>query len=286
MPSPRQTVISRRENPSTRLRNPRGIPRSLPLPPPVVRLELLGGALADASVQVALLARFEGLELTGQNLLIDQRLRGLLRVALAQGMICSRLGEMTFLPVNQLKGLENPDQPLISPERLLVVSLGDPARYTLNDFRYVIMRSVMGVKLLEFEGFGISLVNGYRSNFRPERALQAIFDGISDAYDRLPYVYCETHTLGKPVTPFRLVLVEDDPERFEALKGGITSLVAKYRNESPIRLKFDDPKIGPKPEKSTAEAGARAMLESPGAPLTVRCCGSRSARSRGRRRPA
>ena len=200
-----------------------------------VKLRLLGIDLFQAPVPVAVISRFENLDLTGQNLLIDQKLWGVVRMALGQDLVDTALGELTFLPLSRLTNPAKPGQRLIAPENLLVVGLGDLARFSLNDYRYLFMKIVMAVKLLEFDGFGVSLVNASRVNYKPDRTLQAIFDGISDAYERLHYIKTGPPKLSW-FSPLRLVIAEPDPFRFKRLEKAPDQLIESPREQEELAL--------------------------------------------------
>jgi hypothetical protein len=220
-----------------------------------VLVTLVGRRLADVKAPIAVMGCFNDHVLFGQNFQFDQRIGGLVHTVLEQKLLGAELGAMSCLPLTRLsRALAEAAKAGVGPEGtgrhgvgvryLLCVSLGEVAHFSLNDYRFVFMKALMAVKLLGCDSFAVALVNAARVSYRPERTLQAIFDGFADAFDRYGLVRDTVRGSGW-FAPVRLFLAEPDFERFhrleEALRhfesGGDPGLRIRVEAKSPPRAR-------------------------------------------------
>jgi len=197
-----------------------GVQPPEPSPKTRVRVELVCGRLADVGSSMAIVGRFEGLPLSGPAYDFDLLLNNWFKRAIDYGMISSRLGELTFVP---LRGVER--QGLLA-ENLGMVGLGEPGRFSKDDLRYLFMNIVYAVKALGFEEFSTALANAPRYGLRPDRALRAVFDGVLDAYDRLRVIPA-TPGGGSALGPLRMILVEEGLYEHEMISRALDAMVGQ-----------------------------------------------------------
>ena len=213
-------------------------------PPPVtaVDLELVLGRLTDVEAPVTVVGRFEGVPLAGPIAEIDFHLENWIKRGYESGMLGTRLGEITFVPIDHL------DPRPIRPERVLILGMGEAGRLSPDDLRFAVMNAVLAVKGLRLDGFSTALFTARRFGMRFDRAVRSVFDGIEDAYVRLRCVDTRTDQ-SQLLTPFKLTLVDPDRDRLQLIQERIKAIAKECPT---LKLRMNYVEIGPQPATGRA----------------------------------
>ena len=188
-----------------------------------IEIDLVLGSLTDIDSEVAVVGRLEGIPMAGPIRDFDMHLDNWLKRAFEQGMISNRVGELTFIPLEQF------DPPRIQPKRILVVGMGEAGRLSPDDVRFIYTNIICAVKALNFDGFSTTLYNSQHYGLRLDRAVRAVFDAALDAYDRLRSADL-SQGRSRLLSPLKLSIAEPDPEKNKALARRIDMIARETPN--------------------------------------------------------
>jgi hypothetical protein len=160
------------------------------------------------------------LPLPGPGQEFDFLLRSWLSRALEVGMIGSGLGELFLLPLRQLLS-----EGILKYDDLLLAGMGQPGEFAADDLRFLMNNVTVAVRTLGKDSLATSLIGSHRGELSVDMAGQAYLQGILDGCERCRGMYEglpeeEQKRVSRTIfCELRVVLVEQDPDRAEEVRG-------------------------------------------------------------------
>src|SRR5262249_45215146 len=127
-------------------------------PDVALNVTLIQGGLTNVKAQVAIVARYEGLEGAGATKAFDAILESCVTRAIDLGIIGSGVGRL--FPIN-LQRLHEAGK--VNVEYLLLAGMGEPGSFAADDLRYMMSNVTVAVKCLRYDHICTSLF-GTRRN--------------------------------------------------------------------------------------------------------------------------
>ena len=214
--------------------------------PACVHIEIVEGGLSNVRSQVAVTARYEGLDLVGTAKAFDRKLDSWLSRAVDLGMICSDLGRL--FPVNLERRFQAGG---VNVEYLLLLGMGVPGQFSSDDLRYLMCNMTVALKSMRYDTVCTSLLGTRRNEIQIEHAARAFLRGLVDGYDRFAAIVesiTENRDLYSEVAgqPLKITVVEANHvkaqkilDAFKALENQIPGLQLEVGDGGSVAPDFD-----------------------------------------------
>lgn len=211
-----------------------------------VHIEIVEGGLSNIRSQVAVTARYEGLDLVGTAKAFDRKLDSWLSRAVDLGMICSDLGRL--FPVNLERRFQAGG---VNVEHLLLLGMGVPGQFSSDDLRYLTCNMTVAVKSMRYDTVCTSLLGTRRNELQIDHAARAFLRGIVDGYDRFAAIVeslTENRDLYNEVAgqPLKITVVEPNHDKarrildaFKSLENQIPGLQLEVGDGGSVAPDFD-----------------------------------------------
>ena len=164
-------------------------------PATLIHVEVVRGGCTNVKAPVAVGYHYQGLPLSGAAQAFDHQIDSWLSRALPLGIIGSGLGQLFLFPLPKTR-----EAGKVAADNLLLVGLGEPGHFALDDLRFVMANVTVAVKGLGHPHLSTGLIGMRRNDLLTDRALRAFLTGVLDGTEN-----------------FRAMLegVTEDRERFQ-----------------------------------------------------------------------
>lgn len=221
----------------------------------LVHIEVIYGGITNVKVPVAIGPRYQGLALAGSAKAFDRLLDSWLTRALDLGMIGSGLGQ--FFPINLQRRREAGK---CNVENLLLVGMGEPGHFAVDDLRYLMSNITVAVKSMGYHQVSTTLIGTRRNELPIEHAVRGFLEGILDGYEHFRVIADAVtdrreHFQELADQPLSIALVEGDKEKaqriYEAFEAvGQERLIPRLQLEV---ARGDDVPPEPVPDSTAAD---------------------------------
>ena len=112
--------------------------------------------------------------------------------------------------------------------------MGEASHFTRSDLQLIYMNVVMALKLGNFDGFSVTMINASRYGLTLDRAVLTLLEGVRDAYERLACAGTSGCVLsGNLAKPLRITFVEPDPARYGLVEATLSDREQQAEQDSP-----------------------------------------------------
>ncbi len=204
------------------------------------------GDITVIDVPVVVVGQYQNVPPGGAGGAVDRKINNLISRAYDNNMLGMDLGQVFTIPLaNQKNRTLNP-----KIETAVVAGMGEFGRFSREDLRYLTMNMTLAILGLGYNTFSTVLIGASIDSFSVERAVQAVWLGISDAVDRLRE--------DEQIKKISLVLVEGNPTRQNQIRNLIETFKKNKANDSKktgvvefenLKITLHDPEDGEPIEK-------------------------------------